>query len=302
MQFKFQKPVQYAVSVKGDTESCVPNDDNDIILGGAHAGAVDSLNATSLKNGKFAGSMKNSNGKTKNSRMIKDGVQLQLLEKFFSLDPEWSKETITFIMTFMDLTRLQLYKWGYDQKRKSSYKKGIRNKTREYKRVTSCREVKDYNSIVNQLFIDEQPNASNPEFLRASLESLRDEYLASGKLAPKQPKALSVESKSTCEEKSNPIAFIFHDDSPSAETSNTVMNCSQTHAVEKQEPIPSLFKKRRSILFPGNLNLDYEFDFDCFGRYPELKESQKMATGYDCQRVAEPVYFYENNRVNLYIN
>lgn len=59
-------------------------------------------------------------GAVKFSRKIKDHIQLEFLEEFFKIDPEWTKSTINFISKFMNLTHLQLYKWGYDQKRKNS--------------------------------------------------------------------------------------------------------------------------------------------------------------------------------------
>ena len=99
----------------------------------------------------------------KGSRKIKDVVQLQLLEEFFALDPEWSKSTIKFISGFMTLTKLQLYKWGYDQKRKNTYKKGIRNKIRESRRRKfSENSVTDYNTMVSELFPEEEDKLNSP--------------------------------------------------------------------------------------------------------------------------------------------
>jgi hypothetical protein len=93
------------------------------------------------------------NVKRSKSRKIKDVKQFRLLEKFFALDPNWTKSTIKFISEFMELTELQLYKWGYDQKRKSSHRKGIRDVIREKRRSSfTFNENMDYNTMVSDLF------------------------------------------------------------------------------------------------------------------------------------------------------
>lgn len=101
--------------------------------------------------------------KRKSGRRIKDVHQLITLEKFFALDPTWSKKTISYIQEFMGLTRLQLYKWGYDQKRKSSCKNGIRSKRRDRctKRMGSSNSL-DYNIMVDDLLQElGSPNEGN---------------------------------------------------------------------------------------------------------------------------------------------
>lgn len=120
---------------------------------------------------------KNLNRK-KGSRKIKDVIQLQLLEEFFALDSEWSKDTIKYISGFLPLTKLQLYKWGYDQKRKNSCKKGIRNKIRESRRRKfSDNSVTDYNTMVSELFPEEEEKLNSPiDILTEKFEQLKVKY------------------------------------------------------------------------------------------------------------------------------
>ena len=142
------------------------------------------LNENSLENGSpkkigKQGSKKISKSSQKFSRKIKDRLQMQFLEEFFKLDPEWTKSTINFISEFMNLTSLQLYKWGYDQKRKNSWKKGIRSKVRENRRLASNEDIADYNLIVDQLFPEiESKNNSNIYETKMSFEKLRDKYFS----------------------------------------------------------------------------------------------------------------------------
>lgn len=114
----------------------------------------------------------------KGSRKIKDVIQLQLLEEFFALDSEWSKDTIKYISGFLPLTKLQLYKWGYDQKRKNSCKKGIRNKIRESRRRKfSDNSVTDYNTMVSELFPEEEEKLNSPiDILTEKFEQLKVKY------------------------------------------------------------------------------------------------------------------------------
>ena len=43
---------------------------------------------------------------------------MEELNRAFDTDPYWSKETLLEIATNIDLTEAQVYKWGWDQKRK----------------------------------------------------------------------------------------------------------------------------------------------------------------------------------------
>lgn len=113
------------------------------------------------------------------SRKIKDLDQLKLLEKFFDLDPTWCKTTISYISSFMDLNENQLYKWGYDQKRKMTHKKGIRSAQRHKKMIKSHSDsVTDYNDMVDKLFPEEEsvPRPS-VDSLISKFDELKAKYL-----------------------------------------------------------------------------------------------------------------------------
>lgn len=129
-------------------------------------------------NSEFQGTVNRNSSKRKGSRKIKDLKQLRLLEEFFALDPEWTKDTINYISSFMNLTYLQLYKWGYDQKRKNSYKKGIRNKIRETRRRKfSANSVSDYNTMVSELFPEEEEvSKTGSDDLIDKFEQLKVKY------------------------------------------------------------------------------------------------------------------------------
>ena len=71
------------------------------------------------------------------------------------MDNEWTKSTVDYIKNNTKLSETQIYKWGYDQKRKRSCKEGIRNSIREAKRrKMSDSEASDYNTMVDLLFPD----------------------------------------------------------------------------------------------------------------------------------------------------
>lgn len=78
---------------------------------------------------------------------------MKILEDCFARDNEWTKETVEYIMANTKLSEVQVYKWGYDQKRKNSCKEGIRNRIREYRRrKISETATNDYNNMVSELF------------------------------------------------------------------------------------------------------------------------------------------------------
>jgi hypothetical protein len=123
-----------------------------------------------------------SNVNSRRSRKIKDVKLLRLLEAFFELDPEWKKETMDFLCSFLNLTNLQIYKWGYDQKRRISHKKGIRSKIKDknMKKYTYSNSIStvDYNSMVSELFSENEKTTDELNVdIKLRFEFLRDEYL-----------------------------------------------------------------------------------------------------------------------------
>ena len=51
-------------------------------------------------------------------RKRKTAMQLEELALAFDTNPHWTKETLLNIATKTNLTEAQVYKWGWDQKRK----------------------------------------------------------------------------------------------------------------------------------------------------------------------------------------
>jgi hypothetical protein len=82
----------------------------------------------------------------------------------------------------MPLSRLQLYKWGYDQKRKSSCKAGIRSKKRDSlrKRMSSSNSL-DYNMMVDDLLEGIKPSNSPVQTNFEMFEELKQNFLAQKK-------------------------------------------------------------------------------------------------------------------------
>jgi Homeodomain len=59
--------------------------------------------------------------KTIRKRKRKSLTQLEILSKEFEKDPDWNKQHITRIMKNTGLTEAQIYKWGWDQKKKVNH-------------------------------------------------------------------------------------------------------------------------------------------------------------------------------------
>jgi len=84
----------------------------------------------------------------------------EVLECYFELDPEWTRKTIVYIKDLVQLSEKQIYKWGYEKRRRSSvYQK--EEKAINMKQVTNIAELdapldpNNYNQIVEDLFPEE---------------------------------------------------------------------------------------------------------------------------------------------------
>jgi hypothetical protein len=42
----------------------------------------------------------------------------EILESFFQLDQDWNRKTILYVKDLVNLTEEQIYKWGYEKKKK----------------------------------------------------------------------------------------------------------------------------------------------------------------------------------------
>ena len=51
-------------------------------------------------------------------RRRKSGEQIKMLIREFERNPNWTKETLTGVSRRTGLSEAQVYKWGWDQKRK----------------------------------------------------------------------------------------------------------------------------------------------------------------------------------------
>ena len=86
----------------------------------------------------------------------------EVLEAFFLLDQRWTRKTINYVKDLVNLSEEQIYKWGYEKKRKmktgseeSASSKSLPSVARIEQE--SQDKSKDYNSLVDELF----PNSAN---------------------------------------------------------------------------------------------------------------------------------------------
>ncbi|CAI2359772.1 unnamed protein product [Moneuplotes crassus] len=80
----------------------------------------------------------------------------ELLESYFKLDRNWSRKTINYVKDLVNLSEEQIYKWGYERKRK------VKISAQKVKIPTSAHitrnnqslfgQALDYNEIVSDLF------------------------------------------------------------------------------------------------------------------------------------------------------
>lgn len=105
----------------------------------------------------------------------------EILESYFKLDNKWGRKTINYVKALVNLSEEQIYKWGYEKKRKMRL-------TSEAKITGSAQisrigdnfltNILDYNSIVSELFPEDEFNSeklSREE--RARYDNLRDQML-----------------------------------------------------------------------------------------------------------------------------
>lgn len=77
----------------------------------------------------------------------------EILESFFALDPTWSRKTISYVSKLVKLSEEQIYKWGYEQKRKT-YDEKQSSSDCAASRIDNFNPNAslDYNIIVDELF------------------------------------------------------------------------------------------------------------------------------------------------------
>lgn len=81
----------------------------------------------------------------------------EILECYFELDSQWSRKTINYVKKIVKLSEEQIYKWGYERKRKLKLDQDTQE-GEDYTQVnrTEAKAIKDlaqdYNSLVDELF------------------------------------------------------------------------------------------------------------------------------------------------------
>ena len=128
--------------------------------------------------------------KRSNKRLRSDNIkrwktfsEKEILECYFVLDPSWAKKTIVYVKDFVELSEEQIYKWGYERKRKLRKEKdAILEKEFAQRSNEDSKEsislIIDYNMMVNDLFSDK---SDEPSFLtyeeKAKYDQVRDELI-----------------------------------------------------------------------------------------------------------------------------
>jgi hypothetical protein len=84
----------------------------------------------------------------------------EVLECYFELDTDWSRKTILYVRDMVQLSEKQIYKWGYEKRRRlnllipdSDKKKEIDMKyVTKIKDLNSAAHTEDLNSVIDSLF------------------------------------------------------------------------------------------------------------------------------------------------------
>jgi hypothetical protein len=86
--------------------------------------------------------------------------EIEVLEKFFNLDKEWNRKTMVYVKDLVSLTEEQIYKWGYEKKRKLKLLKSKKNRKVSLNSMDadqdSVKTQTDYNSLIDELFPDSE--------------------------------------------------------------------------------------------------------------------------------------------------
>lgn len=97
--------------------------------------------------------------KVVDTKRHKSEFEKLVLECFFKLDKYFSRKTIGYILPLMTLSEEQLYKWGYERRKKHKSEKlkgdmdGTTGKWNENTSISFDSET-DYNQVVDEMFPD----------------------------------------------------------------------------------------------------------------------------------------------------
>lgn len=105
----------------------------------------------------------------------------EILESFFALDNSWARKTILYVRDLVWLTEEQIYKWGYERKRKLR----IDSEMQTQQNLSDTNRIEkqslaphDYNSLVDDLFSHENLMADELSLEEQTIyDTLRDTIL-----------------------------------------------------------------------------------------------------------------------------
>jgi hypothetical protein len=79
----------------------------------------------------------------------------EILDAFYDLDSNWSRKTISYVAKIVKLTEEQIYKWGYEKKRRSTNEHQQKSSNVGETRIDVLNintEYINYNKLVDELF------------------------------------------------------------------------------------------------------------------------------------------------------
>lgn len=108
-------------------------------------------------------------------RKRKSSKQIHELTVAFDVDPHWSKEKLHWISKRTNLTEAQVYKWGWDQKRKK-FGEAEAVRMRRFENILDQQNAKKNSSILSALKLsNSQAEADIPKLIQRQLPELTPE-------------------------------------------------------------------------------------------------------------------------------
>lgn len=106
----------------------------------------------------------------------------EILESYFQLDQKWGRKTINYVKDLVSLTEEQIYKWGYEKKRKIKVSMTPQNSNSSVQlsgiNENFLAKTLDYNEIVSELFPESELNSEKLSAQeRRRYDVLRDQML-----------------------------------------------------------------------------------------------------------------------------
>jgi len=107
----------------------------------------------------------------------------EVLECFFEVDKEWSRKTILYVKDLVQLSEKQIYKWGYEKRRKLGLLDAHKDKSIDLKYITKIQDLKpvvlsdDFNSVVDSLFPEDSEEETLSDEQKEMYDKIRDQLL-----------------------------------------------------------------------------------------------------------------------------